>query len=314
MNGRPKTAIVIGCGGTIGGAWIVAALQALAEQTGLEPAEADVLQGTSAGAEIVTMLTGGAAIADLVAMHLGQASDPRLRQHIADTPAGFPPVPRFPLLNPQLVRSESGLTALTGIAPTGRADSAWLQRLADGFHPGGHWPKHPDVRMVAYDVRGRRRVAFGAPDAPKPCVGAALRASWAIPGWMPPVAIDDHVYVDGGAASTASVDLVGPDDADVIYVVAPMASAPGVRVQGLAGIVEDRLLRRPMSAGLEDEIATARSRGQRVVPILPSADDLAGLGANFMDRSRRPVAFEAAMISAPDTVRWALAEADPVVD
>ena len=42
-------------GGTIGGAWIVAALHALAEQTGSDPAGADVLQGTSAGAEIVSL-------------------------------------------------------------------------------------------------------------------------------------------------------------------------------------------------------------------------------------------------------------------
>lgn len=32
-----RTAIVIGCGGTIGGAWAIAALHALAEQTGSSP-------------------------------------------------------------------------------------------------------------------------------------------------------------------------------------------------------------------------------------------------------------------------------------
>lgn len=318
MTGRLKTAkrtaIVIGCGGTIGGAWIVAALHALAEQTGLDPAEADILQGTSAGAEIVTMLTGGASIADLVAMHRGQASDPRLRRHIADTPRGLPPIPRLPLLNPALTRSDSGLTALTGIAPTGRGDSTWLQRLADGFHPDGRWPMHPGARMVTYDFRGRQRVAFGAPGTPKATVGEALRASWAIPGWMPPVRIQDRVYVDGGAASTASVDLVGPGDADIVYVVAPMASAPGVRAPGLGGVVEYRSLRCPMSARLHAEIAAARARGQLVVPILPTADDLAGLGANFMDRSRRFAAFEAAMSTAPDTVRGALATSPLAVD
>ncbi|MFN3338465.1 MAG: patatin, partial [Dietzia sp.] len=46
---------MLGCGGTIGGAWTIAALYALAEQTGLDPRDADVLQGTSAGAELVTM-------------------------------------------------------------------------------------------------------------------------------------------------------------------------------------------------------------------------------------------------------------------
>ncbi len=303
-----KTALVIGCGGTIGGAWIVAALHALAEQTGSEPAEADVLQGTSAGAEIVTMLGGGAKIADLVAMHREQASDDRLRRHIRDTPPGLPPLPRPRLLNPVLLRSRSGLAGLAGIAPTGRGEAGWLQRLADGFGTPAGWLAHPDARMVAYDVQRGQRVAFGAPGSPKATVGEALRASWAIPGWMPPVTIAARTYVDGAAASTASVDLVGPEDADVIYVIAPMASEPGVRVPGLGGVMEDRFLRRPMSAGLWTEIATVRGRGQRVVPIVPGVADLAGLGANFMNRNRRRAAFEAAMTTAPHTVRQALAD------
>lgn len=66
-----KRALAIGCGGTIGGAWIVAALHALKEQTGWDPREASVLQGTSAGAEIVTMLGGGASVDDLVASEGG---------------------------------------------------------------------------------------------------------------------------------------------------------------------------------------------------------------------------------------------------
>jgi NTE family protein len=305
-----KTALVIGCGGTIGGAWIVAALHALAELTGTEPAQADVLQGTSAGAEIVTMLAGGAAVDELVAMHRGQATDERLRRHLHCTPPGLPPLPRPRLLNPALLRSQSGLAALAGIAPTGRGDADWLQRLADGFASRDGRLSHPDTRMVAYDVRAGRRVVFGAAGSPPSTVGEALRASWAIPGWMPPVTIGDRTYVDGGAASTASVDLVGPQEADVIYVIAPMASAAGVRVPGIGGLFEDRLLRRPMSAGLWAEIAAVRARGQHVVPILPTGDDLVGLGANFMHRARRRAAFEAAMTTAPATVRQALADSE----
>lgn len=305
-----KTALVIGCGGTIGGAWIVAALHALAEQTGSDPAGADVLQGTSAGAEIVTMLGGGASVADLVAMQRGQATDERLRRHLHDTPPGLPPLPRPRLLNPALLRSQSGLAALAGVAPTGRGDAGWLQRLADGFQAPDGWLAHPGARMVAYDVQRGRRVAFGAPGSPKATVGEALRASWAIPGWMPPVTIGDQTYVDGGAASTASVDLVEPENADIIYVIAPMASATGERVPGIGGVLEDRLLRRPMSAGLWQEIAAVRARGQRVIPIVPTVTNLAGLGANFMNRSRRPAAFEAAMTTAPTTVRKALAASE----
>lgn len=297
-------AVVIGCGGTIGGAWIVAALQALAEQTGRDPAGADILQGTSAGAEMVTILGGGATVADLVDMHRGTGTDDRLRTHIADTPPSFPPVPLPRLLNPRLLTSQRGLAAVTGIAPTGRGDTSWLQRLADGFTAPGGWVAHPDTRLVAFDYQRGERIAFGAGTAD---LGAALRASWAVPGWMPPVDIGGRRFVDGGAASTASVDLIGADEADTIYVIAPMASERAERAPGFGGVLEQRLLRRPMSAGLDREIAAARARGTQVIAIRPDRTDLAGLGAHFMRRERRRVAFDAAMRTAPAAVRRALA-------
>jgi NTE family protein len=49
---------------------------------------------------------------------------------------------------------------------------------------------------------------------------------------MPPVRIDGRYFVDGGAVSTASVDLIRADEAEEIYVIAPMASADGVRAPG----------------------------------------------------------------------------------
>lgn len=300
-----KRALVIGCGGTIGGAWIVAALHALQEQTGWDPREASVLQGTSAGAEIVTMLGGGASVDDLVAMHRGTSTDERLSRHIEATPPSLPPLPSPRLLNPALVHSQSGLAAATGIAPTGRGNADWLQRLASGFAGKSGWLDHPGVRMVAFDYQRGERVAFGAPGAPKATAGEALRASWGVPGWMPPVRIGDRTFVDGGAASTASVDLISHDDADLIYVITPMASESGVRAPGLGGFLEHRLLRRPMSRVLDAEVAAARARGIEVVVIQPDAADLAGLGANFMRRSHRRAAFESAMTTAPNTVRRA---------
>ncbi|HEX7322814.1 MAG TPA: patatin-like phospholipase family protein [Mycobacterium sp.] len=301
-----RRALVIGCGGTIGGAWIVAALSALCREIGLAPVDFDILQGTSAGAEMVTMLAGGVTPEDLVAMQRGEATDPRLRAHLAATPAGLPPIPRPRLMNPRLLRAQTGLAALTGIAPTGRGDTTWLQRLADGFTDEA-WLPHPGARMVAFDVDRGERVAFGAPGAPVASAGAALRASWAIPGWMPPVEIGGHRYVDGGARSTASVDLVGPDEADIIYVIAPMASEPGERAPGIGGRIEDLALRRPMSRSLRDEAAVVRGRGTAVVTITPDRHDLAGLGPNFMNRRRRRSAFEAAMVSAPAAVRRGIA-------
>lgn len=303
-------AIVIGCGGTIGGAWIVAALAALAEQIGIQPADADLLQGTSAGAELVTILGGGAPLEQVIAMHRGHATDPRLQRHLDDTPPSLPPLPRPPLLNPGLLRSRRGLAGLTGIAPTGRADASWLQRLADGYADEHGWLAHPDARMIAYDYRSGQRVVLGGPGPHKYSVGEALRASWGIPGWMPPVHIDGQHLVDGGAASTASVDLIPAGAADIVYVIAPMASADRQRVPGVGGVIEDVCLRRPMSTVLHQEVAQLRSRGTPVVTITPTRTDLAGLGANFMNRARRQRAFESAMRTAPATVRQAISASE----
>ncbi|MCB9438712.1 MAG: patatin-like phospholipase family protein [Mycolicibacterium sp.] len=302
-----RRALVIGCGGTIGGAWIVAALSALCDEIDVEAGDFDILQGTSAGAEMVTMIGGGIGADELVAMQRGEAADPRLRAHLADTPSSLPPLPvPWPPLNPGLLRSQSGLAAVTGVAPHGRGDAGWLQRLADGFTDGS-WLPHPGARMVAFDIDRGQRVAFGAPGAPAASVGEALRASWGIPGWMPPVSIDGRRYVDGGARSTASVDLIGVDEADMVYVIAPMASTAGERAPGIGGAVENVLLRQPMSRTLRDEVAAVRARGTTVVAITPDSRDLAGLGANFMNRRHRRAAFEAAMLTAPAAVRAALA-------
>ncbi|GLB64832.1 hypothetical protein NCCP2495_27120 [Dietzia sp. NCCP-2495] len=54
------------------------------------------------------------------------------------------------------------------------------------------------------------------------------------------------------------------------------------------------------------EVAAVRARGITVIPILPTAADLAGLGAHFMSASRRMAAFEHSMRTAPETVRAAL--------
>ncbi|WP_026918665.1 patatin-like phospholipase family protein [Gordonia shandongensis] len=301
------TALVIGCGGTIGGAWAVAALDELVRRTGWNPADATVLQGTSAGAELVTLLAAGYTPADLVDMQVGTSDDPVLREHIAATPASLPPVPGVHRLMPSTVWTRrGGHAALSGIAPRGRGDAAWLHRLADAASGPDGRLGHPGARLVAYRVDDGRRIAFGAPGAPPATPGEALRASWAVPGWMPPVTIDGRRHLDGGTASTASVDLVGPDEAELIYLITPMASAAGVRAPGPGGLLEDRLLRRPMSRVLAREVADVRARGTRVVHIAPRATDMAALGSHFMNRKRRREAFAASRGTVVDTVRQAL--------
>jgi len=118
----------------------------------------------------------------------------------------------------------------------------------------------------------------------------------------------DFDILQGTSAGAEMVTMIGGDEADIVYVIAPMASTAGERAPGIGGAVENVLLRQPMSRTLRDEVAAVRARGTTVVAITPDSRDLAGLGANFMNRRHRRAAFEAAMLTAPAAVRAALAE------
>ncbi|MGV9678087.1 patatin-like phospholipase family protein [Nocardia sp. NPDC003482] len=295
-----RRGLAIGCGGTLGAAWTVAALGAVRDVLAWDPREADVLIGTSAGAELVTMLGSGVGVDELLDMQRGQG-DSVLARHLRDAPGRFPPLPRprlgsprhglRTLASPRVRRGQGLLTAGSGLLPEGGGDAAWLQRLAEELAPGREWVSHPATWLVAMDYASGRRVAFGSPGAPTANLGAALRASWAIPGWFPPVTIEGRRYVDGGAASTASVDLLADAELDEVVVLAPMASARRERAEGPGHLLE-RQLRNRMSARLSREIAGLRARGTKVLRIDARAEDLAVMGANFMDGRRRVATFE----------------------
>src|SRR5438105_12785710 len=56
---KPRVGLVLGAGGVLGGAWLAGGLAAIAEETGWDPATADVIVGTSAGSMIGALLASG---------------------------------------------------------------------------------------------------------------------------------------------------------------------------------------------------------------------------------------------------------------
>lgn len=279
-----RRGLAIGCGGTLGFAWTAIALRAVERDLGWDARTADVLIGTSAGAEMVALLGSGRSVDDIVAALDGKSDDPVLPQHLAHHPRIRLPRLRWPALGltARGLRGEVDLTAaLAGLLPAGRGDATWLRELGDRIEV-----THPATWMVAADATTGARVAFGSPDAPKADVGDAIAASWAIPGWFPPVPIGRRHYVDGGTISSVSADLLVPLGLDEVIVVAPMTSDPPVPAKGLARL--ERLLRRRMTRGLNREVAMLRAAGTRVVRVEPKPAELAVMGFNFMDVRRRP--------------------------
>ncbi|WP_273944180.1 patatin-like phospholipase family protein [Kutzneria chonburiensis] len=228
-----RRGLVLGCGGTVGGAWQVGALAAVSRAWDWDPRTATAIVGTSAGASLGAMLGAGVGVDELLAAHRDDPpARPSVRRFFTQPPA---PRPAFPFGRPSWrlallgLRRREYLAALAGLAPPGRTDPGFLDRLTDDLTLD-----HPAVWSVAVDARSGERVAFGAPGAPAASLRDAVRASWAVPGWYPPVTIDGRRYLDGGVASTASADLVAGLDLDEVVVIAPMASLTALESAGSA--------------------------------------------------------------------------------
>lgn len=301
-------ALVIGCGGKLGFVWTAEVLAELDRQ-GWDPVTADVLVGTSAGAEIVAMLGSG-----ITADAIASESDPRVRSHLHSpvAPGSLPGIPRpglpgLGLARAALARKVDPLAGLAGLLPRGNGDAGWLVTLGDDLAPDG-WVDHPDTWLVAADARTGVRFPLGRADAPRARLGQAIAASWAIPGWFPPVVIDGRPLLDGGTVSPTSADLLLPaveeGRIDEVVIVAPMSSHGGAPGRGLVRL--ERALRRSMTQRVDDEVEALRLAGARVHRIEPSAADLAAMGANFMDGSRREQVRDVARAQAPGLVTRSL--------
>jgi NTE family protein len=298
-----RRGLVLGCGGTVGGAWQVGALAAVRDALGWEPHTADVLVGTSAGAHLAALLGAGFCADDLVAAQRDEPGAPdAVRAFFTNPPRRVPRTPIGPPQSPRLaiagLRRRNRLLAASALLPRGRSDPQFLDALADSIVGADGWLSHPAVWLVAADLATGERSAFGAPGAPHARLHDALRASWAIPGWYPPVEIDGRRYVDGGAASTCSADLLASLDLDEVVIIAPMASRHREVVPGLAGRIE-AVMRTTMSRGLDAEVAELEARGSQVLRVHPSTAELAAMGPNFMDPRRRMAALEAALEHVP---------------
>ncbi|MFJ4097154.1 patatin-like phospholipase family protein [Kitasatospora sp. NPDC089913] len=191
---------------------------------------------------------------------------------------------------------------------------------ADGLAPPGFAGRAPALRVVAVDYRSGHRVVFGDPDAPPAGVGEAVMASCAIPGWFAPVRVGGADYVDGGCWSATNADLLLDRGLDEVYVLAPMAlwgdppgraqpghaeSVPGASVfararrgldlpRGVLAQVVGRY-RRAVTRQLQREAGLLRAGGVRVHLLAPAPADLAVMGPNMMDPSRRGPVLESAL-------------------
>jgi NTE family protein len=307
----PSRALVLGGGGVLGFAWMLGGLAALEAEAQWDPREARIAVGTSAGSVAAALLGCRLSVEVILRHHQGipAPEDPTIsydyRNGVGEAtpswPGWRPASPRLVWDGMRHPRRVSPIVTLTGLLPAGRGSLAPIRALVDGVaHATGYrerWPDAPRPWIVAADHRSGRRVVFGREDLPPRSDGRprtvrrarlaeAVQASCSIPGWYPPTMIGGVPYIDGGAISICSLDVLRHSDVEEVFVLAPMASVDPDRPTTTVGRLERRL-RRLVTRRILLDAARLRSEGKRVCVLTPDAHDLAIMGANMMNPNRR---------------------------
>jgi NTE family protein len=290
-----KVGLVLGAGGPVGGAWLTGGLQALAAETGWDPASADHIVGTSAGAMMGALLAGGVPPWFMVAHSEGETVETT-----ADRGAGATFRPDWRRLRPgpgswrliagatRAPRRHRPAALAAGWLPGGIVSTDPLKAAVRRVVPDG-WAPHPGLWIVACDYATGRRVAFGRADAPSCDLGDAVAASCAIPGFYHPVEIAQRRYVDGGLWSTSNLDILRAAELDLVICLNPTSSLHPTRAWSPAARLSDAV-RRQSGRRLGSEAKRIRAAGTELVLIQPTDEDHAVMGRNLMSRrNRNPV-------------------------
>jgi NTE family protein len=297
-----KVGLVLGAGGVQGGAWLTGGLDALAAETGWDPAGAEVVVGTSAGSMLAALLCAGVPPWFMVAHSSGEAfggvTDARGRPAaeanrsggaVYKLDPGWPPIgpgswnlALRTLANP---RRYSPATVVGGWLPRGFLSTEPLRDQVRRVVPSG-WVRGGALWVVACDYATGRRVAFGRADAPPADLADAVAASCAIPGFYRPVEIGGRLYVDGGMRSASNLDLLRDEALDLVICLNPTSSLHLVRA------IDPRewgplVFRRESGRRLGSEARRLRERGVPVVLVQPTGDDLNTMSRNLMSTRNR---------------------------
>jgi NTE family protein len=310
-----KIGLVLGAGGIQGGAWLTGGLDALAEQTGWDPADADYVVGTSAGSMIGALCASGIPPWFMVAHSRGEVfqgvvdADGRPAAD-ADRAAGarfelqraLPPIGpgswRLALRTLANPRRFTPATVFSGWIPRGIFSTESLKDTIRRVVPSG-WSPHPNLWIVACDYETGRRTPFGRAGAPEADLADAVAASCAIPGIYHPQAIDGRRYVDGGIYSTSNADLLRDEGLDLVICLNPTSTLHPIRALNPREWF-NLAMRNASGRRLGSEAKKLRAAGTEVVLIQPTGEDLEAMGPNLMSPRRRNQVIEVARRTVAD--------------
>ncbi|MFF0426583.1 patatin-like phospholipase family protein [Streptomyces sp. NPDC004520] len=261
-----RTALVLGSGGLVGGAWEIGVLRGLLA-AGTDLTGADLIVGSSVGAVVGAQLAAGqGGLRALYEQQLdGEATEPAVR-------LGVPTILRYAVAvlrsrTPEEYGRRLGRLALAATTvPEADRRAAVARRLGRVTD----WPARP-LLVTAVDAVTGELTAYDE-DSGVP-LADAVTASCAIPGVWPPATIGGRRWIDGGIHSTANAHLAAGYDR--IVVVAPSA-------QGSKVVLSPARQGADLAAG-----------GAAVEVITPDAASRKAMGRNALDPAHRAAAARA---------------------
>jgi NTE family protein len=288
-----RVGLVLGAGGVVGQAYHAGVLAALEHDYGWDPRSAEVIIGTSAGSITGTLLRRGVPASELAAwtVRAPLTDEGRLLEEMFGTehPDLAPLRPLdLVLRRPSLPSPRMVLNALTrprefrplraALSLVGPGEFDIVEQLA-ALGSTDSWPED-DLWISTVRREDGKHVVFGREDAPKAPLHHAVSASCAVPGYFAPVRIGRYEYVDGGAHSPTSADLLRDRDLDLVIVVSPMSGPEALPhdVYGAARWHATRLAAR--------EVRALRSTGTPVVVFRPGRAEQEAMGNDFLSAAR----------------------------
>ena len=293
-DAAPRIGLVLGAGGVAGGAFHAGVLAALEQALHWDPRTADVIVGTSAGSITATSLRAGLSAADGLARAQGRS----MSDEGAALLRSIGPMRRRPLRPALQARRPAQIAAalaraagrpfnaapwtlLAGLLPEGSVSTDFISSAVGELFPDD-WPADP-LWICAVRQSDGRRVVFGRGDAWGP-LADVVAASCAIPSFFSPVVVEGDSYIDGGLHSPTNADVLADKSLalDLVVVSSPMSATAGRLKIGRAHPV-----RAWSGALLDAEVLRLRRRGIPVVAFQPTGADVAIMGNNAMEPTRR---------------------------
>lgn len=258
------TALVLGGGGPVGGAWLAGVLAGLTD-AGIDPGGADVVIGTSGGAVFGSRLLSGVPAAELYERQLSRADAVHLPVTARQTARYL-----WAALGSRDPGRSVGRLGRAALRARTCPEAEVLATIGGLLGDARDWPGR-ELRITAVDAHSGRTEVFDSRSGVT--LLEAVAASCAVPVVWPPVTVAGRRWMDGGSRSTANLHLARGYRRVLAVVPIPRAVGP--------------------HPGAAQQAAELTHAGARVCLLSPDRDARRAMGRDMTSDARRPDAARA---------------------